>query len=55
MYVCICKSLNEKELKRVVESGCSTARQVCQETGAGSQCGKCKKDIVNELRKLTNG
>ncbi|MDR5865224.1 (2Fe-2S)-binding protein [Halomonas koreensis] len=41
MYVCLCKGVNDKEIRRSVEDGARSWREVQRETGCGTQCGKC--------------
>ena len=41
MYVCLCKGVTESQLRQVVEAGATNLRQVRQQTGVASQCGKC--------------
>ncbi|MDN3554416.1 bacterioferritin-associated ferredoxin [Halomonas maura] len=41
MYVCLCKGVTDKAIRRTVEEGARTWRQVQRETGCGTQCGKC--------------
>ena len=50
MYVCLCKGITDHDIKRAVDSGARSFRQVSNATGVSSQCGKCTglaKDIVN--------
>ncbi|MFD2191086.1 (2Fe-2S)-binding protein [Pistricoccus aurantiacus] len=52
MYVCICKGVSDRTLRAAVaEGGARSWREVREETGCGSQCGKCArvgKSIVRE-------
>jgi len=41
MYVCICKGVSDHRIRRVVEEGARSWREVQAETGCGTQCGKC--------------
>lgn len=41
MYVCLCKGVTDKAIRRTVEDGARTWREVQRETGCGTQCGKC--------------
>ena len=46
MYICICKSINEKKLKEfILKNNCSTSKEVSEKIGAGSECGKCIPEI----------
>lgn len=50
--LCPCKKVMAKEVLQAVAKGATDYRSVKKETGAGSKCGKCKKDIEKFLKKL---
>lgn len=42
MYVCLCLGITDKAIKQaVLEDGVGNMRQLKQNLGAGTQCGKC--------------
>lgn len=42
MYVCICLGITDKAIKQaVLEDGVGNMRQLKQNLGAGTKCGKC--------------
>lgn len=42
MYVCLCKSVTDHEIRRVVhQRGISTMRELRDELGVSTQCGRC--------------
>ncbi|MFG6176955.1 (2Fe-2S)-binding protein [Halomonas sp. THAF12] len=41
MYVCLCKGVSDKAIRRSVQEGARSWREVQRETGCGTQCGKC--------------
>ena len=42
MYICICKSVTDSQIRRCVrEKGIRNLRALRRETGACDQCGKC--------------
>lgn len=41
MYVCLCKGVTDSQIRQAVDSGATSLRQVRQQLGVGSQCGKC--------------
>lgn len=41
MYVCVCKAVSQSRIKRLVNEGASSLREVSRETGLGTCCGKC--------------
>lgn len=51
MYVCLCKGITDSAIRDAVYDGASSFREVRQNLGVATQCGKCAcwaKDIVNE-------
>jgi bacterioferritin-associated ferredoxin len=54
MYICVCKAVNDKQIKSAIADGCCSRRQLSQCLGVGSVCGKCMpyvKQILDESRK----
>lgn len=49
MYVCICKSVTDREIRTAVEAGALTIRGLRKQLGCTGQCGKCKQQ-VREIR-----
>ena len=41
MYVCVCKGITDKQIEQAAKSGFETYRCLRQQTGIGTQCGKC--------------
>lgn len=41
MYVCVCKAVSDKAIRRQVADGACSMRELKQCLGVGSQCGKC--------------
>ncbi len=41
MYICLCKAVTEKKIRRAVEGGATTLRELQQLHGLGTGCGKC--------------
>lgn len=41
MYVCLCKAVTDKAIRQHVAEGATTMREIRQQLGVGSQCGKC--------------
>ena len=51
MYICLCKSVTDSQIREAVEKGATRFGQVRQELGLASQCGKCgivAREIFNE-------
>jgi bacterioferritin-associated ferredoxin len=45
MYVCICKSVTDREIRTAVEAGTLTIRGLRKQLGCTGQCGKCKQQV----------
>lgn len=43
--VCSCNNVGVGNIEKAVNTGCSTFKAVCDETGAGLGCGSCKSEI----------
>ncbi len=41
MYVCLCKGVTDRDIRTAIENGASTFRNLRNELGVSSQCGKC--------------
>ena len=41
MYVCLCKRVSDQAIHQVVAEGARSWREVREQTGCGTQCGKC--------------
>lgn len=41
MYVCLCKGISDRVIRQAVEQGARSWREVREQTGCGTQCGKC--------------
>lgn len=52
MYVCLCKGVTDKTIKKAVSCGdVDNMRDLRQQYGVASQCGCCKqcaKDVLND-------
>ena len=48
MYVCICRAVTDRAIRREVDAGACTVRDLRQRLGLGSVCGRC----VPEARRL---
>ena len=41
MYVCICKQVTDKDVRKAIAEGATTMRQLCRQLPLGKQCGRC--------------
>ncbi|MFN3543688.1 MAG: (2Fe-2S)-binding protein [Thiobacillus sp.] len=52
MYVCLCKGVTDHEIRRLVQHhGVTTMRQLRDELGVSTACGRCAryaKDVLRE-------
>lgn len=49
MYVCICKAVSQASVGQAIASGARTVDAISAATGAGTDCGCCKKTLSREL------
>ncbi len=45
MYLCICKTVSDQQVREAVHEGVRTVGEVSARFGAGTECGKCLDDI----------
>lgn len=53
MYVCLCHGVTDREIREAAENGVSSMRQLGNELGVGTQCGRCAstaREILRESR-----
>lgn len=41
MYVCVCKSISDKQVKEAISNGASTVEDLASSLGISTQCGRC--------------
>jgi bacterioferritin-associated ferredoxin len=49
MFVCLCLGVTSREVAAAIESGASTSKQVSRLCGAGSDCGRCRRNLRDML------
>lgn len=52
MYVCICKAINEKQVREAVKKGYSSTEDLSARLGLGIECGRClpaAKKIIEQM------
>lgn len=50
MYVCLCHAVTDRQIRDAVESGCTSMRDLRNELGVATQCGRCAchaRDVLN--------
>lgn len=45
MYVCLCHGVTIEMVADAVVAGATTSREVSEMCGAGSECGRCRRNI----------
>lgn len=45
MYVCLCTGVTCTKVKDAIARGATTSKQVAAECGAGSDCGRCLRNL----------
>lgn len=51
MYICICRSVTDSQIRDSVEKGCCTMRGLRDSLGVATQCGRCAltaREVLNE-------
>ena len=51
MLVCHCRGISDRQIRRLVKDGATSAREIARATGAGMRCGDCRsnvKQVMNE-------
>ena len=51
MYVCICKTVTDKQIRRAAAEGCDNLLELRQNLGVASGCGSCAshaKEILDD-------
>lgn len=49
--ICPCKKVTKGEILKQIEKGRTSYKEIKEKTGAGSKCGKCKKNIKKFIEK----
>ena len=42
VFVCICKAVNDKSIRRAVDQGARSVEDLEQDLGVGTSCGRCR-------------
>lgn len=53
MYICICNAVTDRDIRQCAQLGACSLRDLRNELGVASNCGKCKqaaKAILRETR-----
>jgi bacterioferritin-associated ferredoxin len=58
MYVCICKSITDRDIREAASCGARTLKDLRRELGVASDCGKCAtcaQEVLCEARRQQAG
>lgn len=50
MYVCLCKAVTDSQIREAVAQGAGSMKDLANELGVATQCGKCGCDARELLR-----
>jgi bacterioferritin-associated ferredoxin len=51
MYVCVCKAVTDGQIRKAVDQGCCSMRELRNELGVATQCGRCAvsaREVLDE-------
>ena len=57
MYVCICNSVTDSDIRRAVRDGVRDERELARKTGCSSDCGCCAEfalEVMNQALREQN-
>jgi bacterioferritin-associated ferredoxin len=49
VYVCLCRVVTRKAVEAAIDGGARTVEEVSKRSGAGTDCGKCRRTIARLL------
>jgi bacterioferritin-associated ferredoxin len=52
VYVCLCRVVTRKTIEAAIANGARTVEEVGERCAAGTDCGKCQRNIVRLLTVL---
>lgn len=58
MYVCLCKSVTDKDIYEALENGAHSIRDIKKQCGLGTVCGQCRpltQEMIEEYRHMQGG
>lgn len=53
MYICLCHVVTRATIEAVIAAGARTVEEVGQQCAAGTDCGKCQRNIIRLLTLVT--
>lgn len=55
MVVCLCQGVSDRHVRRAIEDGATSRREVTRACGAGGVCGGCHREILDMIRQGLRG
>lgn len=55
MYVCVCRGITDRDIRKAISEGANSVSDVAQMIGAGTGCGSCHdftQELIHEARSL---
>ena len=50
MYVCLCRGVSDRKVRKAISRGATTVEEIARTCGAGSGCGGCRPELQALLR-----
>lgn len=54
MYVCVCRAITERQVREAVGQGLNTVRDLRNQLGLASECGKCIRCAQGIIKECSN-
>jgi bacterioferritin-associated ferredoxin len=55
MYVCLCSAVSDRQIREAVRQGARTMRELRQDLGIATGCGRCGRCALQVLREACEG
>lgn len=55
MYVCVCMAITERDIGAAVAQGCGSLRELRDQLGVGTWCGRCNNCARDVLKESLHG
>ena len=55
MILCICRSVTDREVDAAVRDGARSLGEIAERSGAGTDCGCCRKTIEQRIERACAG
>jgi bacterioferritin-associated ferredoxin len=55
MYVCLCRGVSDRKVRKAINRGATTVEEISRTCGAGSGCGGCRPELQAMLHEVCGG